>query len=48
MYFVQLRFSKGFGCVFQDIDEGNILLIFPSSLYFSIKDPIPGILVLLS
>ena len=41
MYFVQLRFSKGVGCVFQDIEEGNILLIFPSSLYFSLKDPIP-------
>ena len=40
MYFVQLRFSKGVGCVFQDIEEGNILLIFPSSLYFSLKDPI--------
>ena len=40
MYFVQLIFSKGVGCVFEDIEEGNILLIFPSSLYFSLKDPI--------
>ena len=40
MYFVQLIFSKVVGCVFEDIEEGNILLIFPSSLYFSLKDPI--------
>ena len=40
MYFVQLIFSKGVGCVFEDIEEGNILLIFSSSLYFSLKDPI--------
>ena len=40
MYLVQLIFSNEVGCVFEDIEEGNILLIFPSSLYFSLKDPI--------